>query len=105
MLGEACANFAGATFFNIVSSDITSKYVGESEKIIKALFSTARERKPSIIFIDEIDSLVSKRSDNEQESSRRVKNQLFQEIEGLDTSNEGVTNGVVVIAATNFPWN
>ncbi len=78
-----------------------SKYVGESERTIKALFQMARERRPSIIFIDEIDSIGGDRSAaNSNEASARVKTQFLVEMQGVGNDDRGV----LVLGATNLPW-
>lgn len=100
-LAKACASMADATFFSISSSDLISKWVGESEKLIKALFELAKENAPAIIFIDEIDSVVSARSDGESESTRRVKTEFLVQMNGVGKSNPG---SILVLGATNFPW-
>ncbi|EDO05134.1 ATPase associated with various cellular activities (AAA) family protein [Babesia bovis T2Bo] len=100
-LAKWIANVAGATCFEVSPSSITSKYHGESESIIKALFKVAAFDQPSIIFFDEVDALLGKRSGNEPDLSIRMKNQLLQMMDGLHS---GDRNGVVVvIAATNRP--
>lgn len=74
--------------------------MGESEKLVKNLFDLARQHKPSIIFIDEIDSLCSSRSDNESESARRIKTEFLVQMQGVGND----MDGILVLGATNIPW-
>jgi len=73
-LAMACAKEANFTFFNVSPSLLLSSWQGESEKLVKQLFIEARKRKPSMIFIDEVDSFLNERKQGENESSHRVKN-------------------------------
>jgi len=102
MIAQAVAGQCDATFFSISASSLSSKWHGEGEKLVKTLFALARGLSPSIIFIDEIDSMLSKRSDKEHEASRRMKTEFFVQMQGIQ-SYEGFQDSVLVIGATNLP--
>lgn len=100
LIGKCIACQSGATFFSISASSLTSKWVGEGEKMVRALFAIARCHQPAVIFIDEIDSLLSQRTDGEHDSSRRIKTEFLVQLDGAATSSE---DRILVVGATNRP--
>lgn len=109
MLARAVATESKSTFFSISSSSLTSKYLGESEKLVKALFLLARKLSPLIVFIDEIDSLLGTRTEGEVESMRRIKNEFLVQWSELSSAAAGRdskddVSRVLILGATNLPW-
>lgn len=103
-LAKAVATECKRTFFNVTSATITSRFHGESEKLVSYLFDLADQMGPSTIFFDEIDSVASKRGgESEHEASRKMKAQLLTKLEGIDGASDNPN--VFVLAATNFPWD
>jgi len=96
LLAKAVANETSASFFSIAGPEIISKYYGESEQQLREIFEDATEESPSIIFIDELDSIAPKREDVTGEVERRVVAQLLTMMDGLETRGQ-----VIVIGATN----
>jgi vacuolar protein-sorting-associated protein 4 len=100
LLARATANEVSSAYFKASCADLTSKWVGGSEKLIRSLFVSARNSCPSIIFLDEIDSIASSRGTDKTMADQRLTNQLLIE---LDT-NQNEEKSIIVIAATNLPW-
>jgi katanin p60 ATPase-containing subunit A1 len=102
LLAAATAGSLDATFFNVKVSNVVSKYFGESTKIISALYTAARRLSPSVIFLDEFESLTPPRGNGESGAERRIVSTLLAELDGLATKND--PSYVLTIGATNLPW-
>ncbi|KAG0696210.1 P-loop containing nucleoside triphosphate hydrolase protein [Suillus ampliporus] len=98
LLAKAVANESRANFISVKGPELLNKYVGESERAVRQVFSRARASSPCVIFFDELDALVPRRDESMSESSARVVNTLLTELDGLDSR-----KSVYVIAATNRP--
>jgi transitional endoplasmic reticulum ATPase len=100
-IAKATAGQANAKFINVGLNDILDMWIGNSEKNLHEIFELARNNTPCVLFIDEIDALGASRSDMKQSSGRQLINQFLQELDGIDSNNDGV----LIIGATNTPWN
>ena len=118
LLAKALATQGKTTFFNVSPTTFASKWKGESEKLVRILFEMARFYAPSTIFIDEVDSVGTKRTDGENEASKKVLAEMLVQMDGISELNSGqnnnkVNNGneetkqkfVMVLGATNMPWD
>jgi ATP-dependent 26S proteasome regulatory subunit len=102
LIGKAIACESKATFFSISASSLMSKWVGEGERLVRTLYSIARYLSPSVIFVDEIDSLLSQRSDSDADNgTRRLKTEFLVQIDGVGTEND--KERVLLVGATNRP--
>eukprot|EP00769_Ergobibamus_cyprinoides_P004785 gnl/Ergobibamus_cyprinoides/972.p1 GENE.gnl/Ergobibamus_cyprinoides/972~~gnl/Ergobibamus_cyprinoides/972.p1 ORF type:complete len:257 (-),score=38.51 gnl/Ergobibamus_cyprinoides/972:93-863(-) len=101
LLARAIASSSGCNFFSVSASTLITKWVGDSEKLVRSLFAVARALSPSIVFLDEVDSILGSRSQHEMESSRRLKTQFMVELEGVGVGDD--SGRVILMAATNFP--
>lgn len=101
-LSKAIANECDATFLNADAASLVSKWLGESERLIKELFGLAREESPSIVFVDEVDSIATARGSKEMGGERRIKTQLLIEMDGMKAKKE---ERIIVLGATNRPWD
>ncbi len=102
LMAAAVAKNIAATFFDVKVSQILSKYYGESPKIMSALFEVARAEAPSVVFIDEFDSIALSRGANIDEESRRGLSTLLAELDGIGSKTSD-KKFVLVIVATNTP--
>jgi SpoVK/Ycf46/Vps4 family AAA+-type ATPase len=104
LLAAATSNGLDATFFNVQVSDALSKYFGESSKLIRALYDEARQRAPSVIFLDEVDAISRARGESgESGAERRLLSTFLSQLDGLNTKDDPAF--VLTIAATNRPWD
>ena len=100
-LARATAGEMGRGFISVGISDVLDMWLGQSERNLRDIFDGARSHQPCVLFFDEVDALAASRTDLRHSAGRNVVNQFLSELDGIDTSNEGV----LVLAATNAPWH
>ncbi|MFP5437872.1 MAG: AAA family ATPase [Bacteroidia bacterium] len=100
-IAKATAGQINANFISVTLSDILDMWIGNSEKNLHEIFETARRSKPCVLFFDEIDALGASRNDMKTSGSRHLINQFLQELDGVDSDNDGI----LVLGATNAPWH
>jgi len=100
-LARATAGQVNAKFISVGINDILEMWVGGSEKNLHQLFELARRNTPCVLFFDEVDALGASRSDMKQSAGRHLINQFLSELDGINSSNEGL----LILAATNAPWH
>ncbi|MDR0901146.1 MAG: AAA family ATPase, partial [Opitutaceae bacterium] len=100
-LARATAGEVKAGFLAVGISDVLDMWIGASEKNLRAIFEQARSHRPCVLFFDEVDALGANRSDMLKSGGRQIINQFLSELDGVDSSNEGV----LILAATNTPWH
>jgi SpoVK/Ycf46/Vps4 family AAA+-type ATPase len=108
MLCRAIAKECNVRMLLIAPSDVKDKWVGETEKLIAAAFSLARKVAPCVIFIDEVDAIFGARTSDPGNSSRHHRSmltQFMQEMDGLSSAGANIKNGIIVIGATNRPFD
>ena len=102
LLASAAAGSLNAAFYNVKVSSLMSRYFGESSKLVSALYDSARNHSPALVFIDEIESICPSRDGDVSEGSQQVLSTFLSELDGL--TEKGSDNLVLTIAATNTPW-
>ena len=100
-MARATAGEVKAAFLSVGLNDVLEMWIGQSERNLHELFELARSRTPCVLFFDEVDALGASRTDMKQSAGRQLINQFLAELDGVDSSNEGV----LVLAATNAPWH
>lgn len=100
MLAKAVATESNYTFLSVSASDLMNKYLGQGERNVKELFQVARARKPTVIFIDEVESMCSQRDESTHEASSRLLSEFLVQIDGVGND----CKDILVLAATNLPW-
>ena len=100
LIAKATAGEIEASFLSVGINDVLDMYLGQSEKQLHQIFEHARKNTPTVLFFDEVDALGASRNDMRNNAGRNIINQFLQELDGIDTTNDGI----LVLGATNAPW-